>query len=59
MGLMKAPSLLTFLIALVLAAAAVSEKFGLLPVAVLAGYGFWLMCGAFVVLVLGVITRGL
>ena len=59
MGLMKPPGLITFLIAVLLAAGAVAAKAGLVPVAGIAPFAFWILLVAFVLLMLGAITRGL
>lgn len=58
MGLMKAPGLITFLLAVTLAVAAVIVQLGLLaPVSSVVG--FWILLAAFGLMILGVITRGL
>jgi hypothetical protein len=58
MGLMKAPSLLTFIIALAIATAAVMAHFGMLA-PLTAAVSFWMLLGAFGLMLLGTITRGL
>lgn len=58
MGLMKAPGLVTFLLAVSMAAAAVLAQFGMLaPLSPV--IGFWLLLAAFGLMILGVVTRGL
>lgn len=57
MGLMKAPSLITFIIALLLAITALVSKLGV-EIPLPTGVNFWVMFGAYVLLLLGVVTRG-
>lgn len=57
MGLMKAPSLVTFIIATALAIAAIMTQFGMLA-PLTAALSFWMLLGAFGLMLLGTITRG-
>ncbi|MEL6297347.1 MAG: hypothetical protein AAFQ45_02150 [Pseudomonadota bacterium] len=59
MGLMKSPSLLTFILTVVLAASALAAKLGVALPDAAAGASFWMLFAAYVLLMLGVITRGL
>lgn len=57
MGLMKAPSLLTFIVATAVAVAAIMAHLGLLA-PLTAAVSFWMLLGAFSLMILGTITRG-
>jgi len=58
MGLMKPPSIITFMLALGLGLVAIAMQLGLV-LGSLASLGFWLLLTAFALLALGVVTRGL
>ena len=58
MGLMKAPSIATFLIAMAIAVTALLAKFGFVPIPFFSVTSFWLLFCAFVLLGIGVVTRG-
>lgn len=58
MGLMKAPSILTLLVAIVLAATAVTTYLGLVAIPFVGLASFWILFGAFALLTLGTVTRG-
>ncbi len=56
---MGKPKSITFIIALVGAAVAVVLQLGIISVAALSGAGFWILAGAFVLLALGCLLKGL
>lgn len=58
MGLMKPPSIVTFMLALGLGVVAIAMQLGLVLSAT-GSLGFWLLLTAFALLALGVVTRGL
>lgn len=58
MGFMKPPGIITFALAVLLAGAAVAAKTGL-AFPVLADAAFWMLFGAFILLAVASITRGL
>ncbi|MEO0797670.1 MAG: hypothetical protein AAFR70_03305 [Pseudomonadota bacterium] len=58
MGLMKAPSIATFLVAMAIAVTALLAKLGLVPIPFFSLTSFWLLLSAFVLLGVGVVTRG-
>lgn len=58
MGLVKQPSLLTFLFAIVIGGLALVSHFGI-AVPELKNYSFWVMTAAYVLLVMGCVFRGL
>lgn len=58
MGIMKAPSILTFIVALCLAIAAIVAKLGVAQLPLEGFASFWILLGAFVLLALGTVTRG-
>ena len=58
MGFIKRPSLLTFLVALILGIAGTLSHLGV-AIPVVGGFGFWLVFAAYVLLVLGCVLRGM
>ncbi|MGF1649556.1 MAG: hypothetical protein ACFCUN_03825 [Hyphomicrobiaceae bacterium] len=58
MGLMKPPGLITFLVTVAIALTALVAQVGL-AFAPLTPIAFWILLGAFVLLALGAVTRGL
>ena len=57
MGLMKPPTILTFLVAVTLVIVAVVSRSGVV-IPVVSGHEFWLLLGANILFILGTITRG-
>ncbi|MCO6177496.1 hypothetical protein [Ciceribacter sp. RN22] len=55
---LSAPTVLAFLVSLVLAAVGVLSPFGMLP-AVITAYGFWSLAAGYGLLALAVLFRGL
>ena len=53
------PNFITFLIALGGGAFAIAIKLGIIPLAALAGFSFWILAAAFVLLILGCLIPGL
>ena len=58
MGLVKAPNILTFFVAVVLGVAGTLSHLGV-EMPLVGGFGFWMVFAAFVLLVLGCLTRGM
>lgn len=58
MNLLKRPSLLTFLIAIVVGMLAIISHLGL-AAQTITSYSFWVMTAAYIVLVMGCLFRGM
>ena len=58
MNLLKRPSLLTFLVAIIVGVLAIVSHLGL-AVPTISGYSFWVMTAAYIVLVMGCLFRGM
>lgn len=58
MGFVKTPSLLTFLLALILGIVGTLAHLGI-EIPVVGGFGFWMVFAAYVLLVLGCVLRGM
>lgn len=55
----NAPQLVTWWIALILGVLGIVTQLGVVSIPALAGYGFWLVTIAFVILILATILKGL
>ncbi|MAI44527.1 MAG: hypothetical protein CMB79_01270 [Filomicrobium sp.] len=58
MNLLKRPSLLTFLFAIVVGVLAIISHLGL-AVPTISSYSFWVMTAAYIMLVMGCLFRGM